>query len=161
MIASTDTSSVMSICTYGIVVTGVPSATPAYSGAISDVYQDNFGQGSFTGKGIYDIELFEQLIGDKVPENLILSHDLLEGSFMRTGLASDVEVQDGFPSNFIAYMKRNHRWFRGDMQIISWLLNPKSGINLLSRWKIFDNLRRESLDILAMLFLIVSISFLQ
>ena len=128
-----------------------------YTNAISNVYQDLFKEAIYTGKGIYDIELFDKLIGDKVPENLILSHDLLEGSFMRTGLASDVEVQDGFPSNFIAYMKRNHRWFRGDMQIISWIFRPKSGLNLLSRFKIFDNLRRESLDILAMLFLIVSI----
>ena len=128
-----------------------------YTNAISNVYQDLFKEAIYTGKGIYDIELFDKLIGDKVPENLILSHDLLEGSFMRTGLASDVEVQDGFPSNFIAYMKRNHRWFRGDMQIISWIFRPKSGLNLLSRFKIFDNLRRESLDIIAMLFLIVSI----
>ena len=128
-----------------------------YTNAISNVYQDLFNEAIYTGKGIYDIELFEQLIGDKVPENLILSHDLLEGSFMRTGLASDVEVQDGFPSNFIAYMKRNHRWFRGDMQIISWIFRPKSGLNLLSRWKIFDNIRRESLDILAMLLLVVSL----
>ena len=128
-----------------------------YTNAISNVYQDLFKEAIYTGKGIYDIELFEKLIGDKVPENLILSHDLLEGSFMRTGLASDVEVQDGFPSNFIAYMKRNHRWFRGDMQIISWIFRPKSGLNLLSRWKMLDNLRRESLDILAMLLLIVSI----
>ncbi len=128
-----------------------------YTNAISNVYQDLFKEAIYTGKGIYDIELFDKLIGDKVPENLILSHDLLEGSFMRTGLASDVEVQDGFPSNFIAYMKRNHRWFRGDMQIISWIFRPKSGLNLLSRWKIFDNLRRESLDILAMLLLVISL----
>lgn len=127
-----------------------------YTNAISNLYQDVFGEAIYTGKGIYDIELFDKLIGDKVPENLILSHDLLEGSFMRTGLASDVEVQDGFPSNFIAYMKRNHRWYRGDMQIVSWLFRPKSGLNLLSRWKIFDNLRREFLDVLAFLLLITS-----
>ena len=76
---------------------------------------------------------------------------------MRTGLASDVEVQDGFPSNFIAYMKRNHRWYRGDMQIISWIFRPKSGLNLLSRFKIFDNLRRELLDVVALLLLVVSL----
>lgn len=127
-----------------------------YTNAISNLYQDVFGEAIYTGKGIYDIELFDKLIGDKVPENLILSHDLLEGSFMRTGLASDVEVQDGFPSNFIAYTKRNHRWFRGDMQIISWIFRPKSGLNLLSRWKIFDNLRREFLDVLAFLLIITS-----
>ena len=127
-----------------------------YTNAISNVYQDIFKEAIYTGKGIYDIELFDKLIGDKVPENLILSHDLLEGSFMRTGLASDVEVQDGFPSNFIAYMKRNHRWFRGDTQILSWIFRPKSGLNLLSRWKIFDNLRREFLDVFAMLLLLIS-----
>ena len=120
-----------------------------YTNAISNLYQDVFKEAIFTGKGIYDIELFEQLLGETMPENLILSHDLLEGSYMRTGLASDVEVQDGFPHNFVAYMKRNHRWYRGDMQIISWMLSPKSPLNLLSRWKIFDNLRRETLVVFA------------
>ncbi|MBR5227285.1 MAG: hypothetical protein IKV94_01435 [Clostridia bacterium] len=128
-----------------------------YTNAISNLYQDLFQEAIYTGKGIYDIELFDKLIGDKVPENLILSHDLLEGSFLRTGLASDVEVQDGFPSNFIAYMKRNHRWFRGDMQIASWIFKPKSGLGILSRWKIFDNLRRELLPVSALIFLIASL----
>jgi len=126
-----------------------------YTNAISNLYQDLFGEAIFTGKGIYDVELFDKLIGDKVPENLILSHDLLEGSFLRTGLASDVEVQDGFPSNFIAYTKRNHRWFRGDMQIISWIFKPKSGLGLLSRWKILDNLRRELLPVAVLLMLLI------
>lgn len=128
-----------------------------YTNAVSNIYQDMFNEAIFTGKGIYDIALFDELLGDVVPENLVLSHDLLEGSFMRTGLASDVELQDGFPSNFIAYMKRNHRWFRGDVQIISWMLNPKSGINLLSRWKIFDNLRRETLDVGALIYFIITL----
>jgi len=127
-----------------------------YTNAISNLYQDVFKEAIFTGKGIYDIELFEQLLGDTMPENLILSHDLLEGSYMRTGLASDVEVQDGFPHNYIAYMKRNHRWYRGDMQIISWLFSPKSPLNLLSRWKILDNLRRETLYVFALLLLIIT-----
>ncbi len=127
-----------------------------YTNAISNLYQDVFKEAIFTGKGIYDIELFEQLLGETMPENLILSHDLLEGSYMRTGLASDVEVQDGFPHNFIAYMKRNHRWYRGDMQIISWLVSPNSPLNLLSKWKILDNLRRESLDVFALLLLIIT-----
>ncbi len=127
-----------------------------YTNAISNLYQDVFKEAIFTGKGIYDIELFEQLLGDTMPENLILSHDLLEGSYMRTGLASDVEVQDGFPHNFIAYMKRNHRWYRGDMQIIRWLFSPNSPLNLLSKWKILDNLRRESLYVFALLLLIVT-----
>ena len=127
-----------------------------YTNAISNLYQDLFGEAIYTGKGIYDIKLFDELIGNKVPENLILSHDLLEGSFMRTGLASDVEVQDGFPSNFIAYTKRNHRWFRGDMQIASWIFKPRSGLSLLSRWKIFDNLRRELLPVAALLLLVIA-----
>jgi len=129
-----------------------------YTNAISNLYQDVFKEAIFTGKGIYDIELFEQLLGETMPENLILSHDLLEGSYMRTGLASDVEVQDGFPHNFVAYMKRNHRWYRGDMQIIKWMLSPKSPLNLLSRWKIFDNLRRETLDVFALLLMITTMS---
>lgn len=127
-----------------------------YTNAISNLYQDVFGEAIFTGKGIYDVEIFEKLMGNSMPENLILSHDLLEGSYMRTGLASDVEVQDGFPYNYIAYSKRNHRWYRGDMQIVSWLFNKKSPINLLSRWKIFDNLRRETLDLFVFALMIIT-----
>ena len=127
-----------------------------YTNAISNLYQDVFKEAIFTGKGIYDIELFDKLLSEAIPENLVLSHDLLEGSYMRTGLASDVEVQDGFPHNFIAYMKRNHRWYRGDMQIIKWVLSPKSPLNFLSRWKIIDNLRRETLSIFALLLIITT-----
>lgn len=86
----------------------------------------------------------------------MLSHDLLEGSILRAGLASDIEVQDGFPKNYIAYMKRSHRWYRGDMQIIKWLISPKSKLNLLSKWKIFDNLRRPLLDVVALIAIILS-----
>ena len=124
-----------------------------YTNAVSNLYQDLFGEAIYTGKGIYDIEVFDKLIGQNVPENLILSHDLLEGSYMRTGLASDVELQDGFPSNFIAYTKRNHRWFRGDMQIVSWIFK-RTGLNILSRWKIRDNLRREFLAVWVLLFIV-------
>ncbi len=126
-----------------------------YTNAISNVYQDVFGEAIFCGKGIYDIELFEKLVAPEIPENLVLSHDLLEGSIIRAGLASDVELQDGFPSNYIAYMKRNHRWFRGDMQIIKWLISPKSKLNLLSKWKIFDNLRRPMVYVFALIFLVI------
>ncbi|MDO4282815.1 MAG: glucoamylase family protein [Clostridia bacterium] len=128
-----------------------------YTNAIANVYQDVFGEAIFCGKGIYNIELFEKLLGKEIPENLVLSHDLLEGSFIRAGLASDVELQDGFPNNYIAYMKRNHRWYRGDMQIIRWLISPKSKLNILSKWKIFDNLRRPLLDVFALIAIIVSI----
>ncbi len=127
-----------------------------YTNAVSNMYQDVFKEAIFCGKGIYDIELFEQIVAPYMPENLILSHDLLEGSILRTALASDVEVQDGFPSNYIAYMKRNHRWYRGDMQIIRWLLSRKSQLNTLSKWKIFDNLRRPMVDVFLLLYLVIS-----
>lgn len=127
-----------------------------YTNAIANVYQDVFGEAIFCGKGIYNIELFEKLLGEEIPQNLVLSHDLLEGSFIRAGLASDIELQDGFPNNYIAYMKRNHRWYRGDMQIIKWLLSPKSKLNILSKWKIFDNIRRPLLDVFALLSILVS-----
>lgn len=127
-----------------------------YTTAVSDVYQDVFGEAIFCGKGIYNIELFDKLVANEIPENLVLSHDLLEGSILRAGLASDIEVQDGFPKNYIAYMKRSHRWYRGDMQIIKWLISPKSKLNLLSKWKIFDNLRRPLLDVIALIAIILS-----
>ncbi len=130
-----------------------------YTTAISDVYQDVFGEAIFCGKGIYNIELFDDLLSKEIPENLVLSHDLLESSYIRAGLASDIELQDDFPSNYIAYMKRNHRWYRGDMQILRWLISPKSKINLLSKWKIFDNLRRPSLDVFLLLALILSLFY--
>lgn len=128
-----------------------------YTTAVSNTYQDLFNEAIFCGKGIYDIELFEKLLSNEIPENLVLSHDLLEGSFMRAGLASDIQVQDGFPNNYVAYMKRNHRWYRGDMQIIKWLFSPKSPLNFLSRWKIFDNIRRPMLDVFAILLIIMSL----
>ena len=128
-----------------------------YTTACSNTYQDAFKEAIFCGKGIYDIELFEKLVAPEIPENLVLSHDLLEGSIIKAGLASDVEVQDGFPNNYIAYMKRNHRWYRGDMQIIRWLVSPKSKLSVLSKWKIFDNLRRPLLDVVALFAMIVSL----
>lgn len=127
-----------------------------YTTAVSDVYQDVFGEAIFCGKGIYNIELFDKLVSNEIPENLVLSHDLLEGSILRAGLASDIEVQDGFPKNYISYMKRNHRWYRGDMQIIKWLISPKSKLNLLSKWKIFDNLRRPLLNVVCLVAMILS-----
>ena len=121
-----------------------------YTRAVSDVYQDLFGEGSFIGKGIYQVDTFEQAAGC-FPENAILSHDLLEACHARSGLVTDVEVFEEHPSSFHAEMSRRHRWIRGDWQIAPWLLsrvpsisggrkrNPLSGI---SHWKIFDNLRR-------------------
>ncbi|MBN2437751.1 MAG: cyclic beta 1-2 glucan synthetase [Deltaproteobacteria bacterium] len=122
-----------------------------YTRAISDVYQDLFHEGSFIGKGIYDIDAFEWALKGCFPENRILSHDLVEGCYARAGLLSDVLLYEEYPSRYLADVSRRHRWIRGDWQIARWLLpavpgldgnrrkNPLSG---LSRWKIFDNLRR-------------------
>jgi len=122
-----------------------------YTRAVSDVYQDVFGEGSFIGKGIYDVDSFEQALKGRFPENHILSHDLLEGCFARAGLVSDVLLYDEFPSRYPSDISRRHRWIRGDWQIAPWLLPRVPGgdghkvrnlISGLSRWKIFDNLRR-------------------
>ncbi len=122
-----------------------------YTRVVSDVYQDLFGEGSFIGKGIYDVDAFERALKGRFPENRILSHDLLEGCYARSGLLSDVLLYEEYPSRYSADVSRRHRWIRGDWQIARWLLpgvpdlegnrrkNPLSGV---SRWKIFDNLRR-------------------
>ncbi|WP_234123465.1 GH36-type glycosyl hydrolase domain-containing protein [Clostridium hydrogenum] len=112
-----------------------------YSTAVSDVYQDLFAEGIFTGKGIYDIDVFQTMLKAQFPENTVLSHDLLEGSYARTALVTDIELMDGYPAYYSSSSKRLHRWVRGDWQIASWIFK-KSPINALSRWKIIDNLRR-------------------
>ncbi|REL37729.1 glycosyltransferase 36 [Rhodohalobacter sp. SW132] len=121
-----------------------------YSTAVSDIYQDLAGEAIFTGKGIYDVEAFHAVLDGRFPENRILSHDLIESTYLRTGLATDIELFDEYPSTYVSFSKRNHRWIRGDWQIAAWLFPqvPLKGgkenntINLLSKWKIFDNLRR-------------------
>ncbi|MCX7950470.1 MAG: glycosyl transferase [Clostridiales bacterium] len=137
-----------------------------YSGAISDVYMDLFKEGIFTGKGIYDIDIFLSVLDTSIPDNTLLSHDLIEGSYLRVGLATDIQLIDGFPQKFSSYIQRMHRWIRGDWQTIIWLsrfvknaygekkFNP---INSISKWKIFDNLRRSLLPINHSLLIIVSI----
>lgn len=126
-----------------------------YTRAISDVYQDLFGEGIFTGKGIYDVDVFRDVLERRFPENALLSHDLIEGAYARVALVSDIEMIDDYPSHFSAYSRRKHRWVRGDWQITRWLLgrvpdyhrrmiaNP---ISLISRWKILDNLRRSLIE---------------
>ncbi len=120
-----------------------------YSTAESNVYQDLFGEAIFTGKGIYNVKVFDEVISNEIPENTVLSHDLLEGSYIRCALASDIEVIDGFPSKLNSYMLRQHRWVRGDFQILSWIY--KGPLNKLSRYKIFDNLRRSMVSIFTLL----------
>jgi cyclic beta-1,2-glucan synthetase len=136
-----------------------------YSAAVSNVYQDLFGEGSYTGKGIYDVDAFQAATTWAFPDNCILSHDLIESNFARCGLATDIELLDDFPAKYHAYARREHRWARGDWQLLPWLgptvpvapcgtalpsrpdgsgepsyvPNP---LTLLGRWKILDNLRR-------------------
>jgi cyclic beta-1,2-glucan synthetase len=129
---------------------GEPGIDP-YTRAVSDVYQDVFDEGSFIGKGIYDIDALQRAIGGRFPENRILSHDLLEGAYARSGLVSDVVLFEDFPAAYPADVSRRYRWIRGDWQIIEWLLPRARGadgrrdrntISGLSRWKITDNIRR-------------------
>ncbi len=125
-----------------------------YSQAVSDAYQDLSGEGSYHGKGIYDVRAFSRVLSGRFPEERILSHDLIEGAHVRVGLASDIELFDEFPQGYQSYSKRSHRWIRGDWQIAGWFLprittdSGGRGINplsLLNRWKILDNLRRSLL----------------
>jgi len=123
-----------------------------YASAVSDVYQDLYGEGSYTGKGIYDLDAFEQAMTGRVPDNTMLSHDLFEGTFARAGLATDIELFDDFPSHYLVSAARKHRWARGDWQLLPWILGrarASTGERLqrapmpgLARWKMLDNLRR-------------------
>jgi cellobiose phosphorylase len=134
-----------------------------YTRAVSDVYQDLFHEGSFIGKGIYDVDAFARAMVGRFPENTVLSHDLLEACHVRSALVSDVELYEEYPSRYNVDIDRRHRWIRGDWQIMQWLLprvpgsdsrridNPLSG---LSQWKIFDNLRRSLVPVALMLFLL-------
>src|SRR5437764_2291216 len=128
-----------------------PRGIDPYTQAVSDVYQDLVGEGSYHGKGIYELQTFHRLLSERFPTAHLLSHDLLEGSYVRVGLATDIELLDVFPSSYIAWWNRQHRWIRGDWQIIDWLKPrvPVGGgrfepnpLSVFNRWKIFDNLRR-------------------
>ena len=136
-----------------------------YTTAISDVYQDLFGQASFTGKGIYDLRAVHAVLDGRFPRNTILSHDLIEGEYARVGLVADPDVIEDYPSTYQAYSRRKHRWVRGDWQLLYWLFpyvpqedgrwlpNP---LGPLSRWKIADNLRRSLLEISLLLMIVMS-----
>lgn len=145
---------------------GDPGIDP-YTRVVSDVYQDLFDEGSFIGKGIYDVDSFE-LCCSNFPENTILSHDLIEGAYCRSALVSDVTLYEEYPSRYLADIGRRHRWIRGDWQIVGWLFpwvrngtgqSVRNPISALSWWKIFDNLRR-SLVSPAMLSLLLITWFL-
>jgi cyclic beta-1,2-glucan synthetase len=139
-----------------------------YTTASFDLYQDVFDEGSFVGKGIYDLNVFEQVLHNTFPNNLVLSHDLIEGNYLRCGFINDVELFDDYPANYLSDANRHHRWNRGDWQIISWLgkkvRNEKdklvnNPITLLAKWKIFDNLRRGLMRIFLLLILFYGFTF--
>jgi cyclic beta-1,2-glucan synthetase len=121
-----------------------------YTTAVSDAYQDLFDEGIFTGKGLYDVDAFRASTENRAPENAVLSHDLFEGLYARAALVSDIEVVDDYPSSVLAHARRQHRWVRGDWQLVPWLLPvvpsregwTRNCLPLIARWKIFDNLRR-------------------
>jgi len=125
-----------------------PTGIDPYAAAVSDVYQDLFEEGSYSGKGIYDVDAFEAALAGRIAENSVLSHDLLEGLFVRAGLVSDVEVFEDYPSRYDVDASRKHRWARGDWQLLPWIFGKVTGrlgrtdIPPLGLWKLIDNLRR-------------------
>ena len=132
------------------------SGVDPYTTAVSDVYQDLFHEGSYVGKGIYDVDAFEAALANRVPENALLSHDLFEGFYARAGLVTDTHLVDDYPSHYLAFAARQHRWVRGDWQIVRWLWRTvpdaarrpvPNTLPEISRWKIVDNLRRSLLSL--------------
>ena len=145
------------------------AGTDSYSDTISDFYHDNFEEGIFSGKGIYDLRTFSKVLNYEFPENTVLSHDLLEGVYLRATICSDILLMDGYPSNYLSFKKRLHRWIRGDTQIIIWLKNKirnkfnnikNNPLNLLSKYKIFDNIIRSNTEIFQV-FMIVFLSIIK
>jgi cyclic beta-1,2-glucan synthetase len=135
-----------------------------YTRAISDVYQDLFGEGTYTGKGIYEVDTIQQVLDRRFPRNALLSHDLIEGAYARAGLVSDIEVIEDYPSHYSAHNRRKHRWLRGDWQITAWLFGQvpdesgkrvRNPISMVSQWKIFDNLRRSLVEPATFLLLVL------
>ncbi|HSA55537.1 MAG TPA: hypothetical protein VLE53_07520, partial [Gemmatimonadaceae bacterium] len=146
---------------FAAIHSGHPGVDP-YTTAVSDVYQDLFGEGSFTGKGIYDVDAFERATHGRFPENTLLSHDLIEGNYARAGLVTDITVYDDYPARYLSFSRRKHRWIRGDWQLLQWLTSRVPGpdgpernrLSMLSRWKILDNLRRSTVEIAQLVLLV-------
>ncbi|MDI6451577.1 GH36-type glycosyl hydrolase domain-containing protein [Anaerobaca lacustris] len=142
-----------------------PVGIDPYTNMVSDVYQDLVGEGSYHGKGIYDVRVFSRVLSGRFPEAWLLSHDLIEGAHVRVGLASDIELYDEFPQDCLSHIKRQHRWLRGDWQIADWIMprvpQPGGGrgpnpLSWFDRWKVFDNLRRSLLPAASLALLITS-----
>ncbi len=134
-----------------------------YTRAVSDIYQDLFGEGIFVGKGIYDLDAFEKSTRNRIPENSVLSHDLLEGIMGRAGLVTDITMVENYPPNYYVQVKRQQRWIRGDWQLLPWLLQPgkfRIKISAINRWKMFDNLNRSLLAPALLLIYVLGIIFI-
>jgi cyclic beta-1,2-glucan synthetase len=142
-----------------------PIGIDPYTNAVSDVNQDLADEGSYHGKGIYDVRAFDRVLAGRFPEAWLLSHDLIEGAHVRVGLASDIELYDSFPQDYLSFGRRQHRWIRGDWQIADWIMPrvPRQGggrgpnpLSWFNRWKIFDNLRRSLLPVASLALLLSS-----
>jgi len=152
---------------FAAVYSGHPGVDP-YTTAVSDVYQDLFGEGTFTGKGIYDVDVFRRATEGRFPERTLLSHDLIEGTFARAGLVTDVEVFDDYPTRYLTSTRRAHRWIRGDWQLLRWLTprvpgptgSDRNPLSALSRWKIVDNMRRSATPIVLLAWFVAAWTFL-
>ena len=134
-----------------------------YTLAVSDAYQDLFGEGSYVGKGIYDVDAFERSVDKRIPENTVLSHDLLEGLMGRAGLVTDITMIEDYPQNYFIQVMRQRRWIRGDWQLLPWLFQPNRyglAFSVIDRWKMFDNLRRAMLAPALLLIFILGLIFL-
>jgi cyclic beta-1,2-glucan synthetase len=136
-----------------------------YTQAISDIYQDLMHAGTYHGKGIYDVQTFHRILDKRFPEEHLLSHDLIEGNFVKVGFASDISLLDLFPPDYATWTQRHQRWMRGDWQIIDWLFSKApngfgkevaNSLDILDRWKIFDNLRRALLPVSLLILLVAS-----
>jgi cyclic beta-1,2-glucan glucanotransferase len=146
---------------FAAIHSGHPGVDP-YTTAVSDVYQDLYAEGSFAGKGIYDVDAFERATEGRFPENRLLSHDLIEGTYSRAALVTDIQLYDDYPTRYLTFTRRKHRWIRGDWQISGWLRDTVPGPNgpmrnrlsTISRWKIFDNLRRSVVEIAQLVMLV-------
>ena len=129
-----------------------------YSSVISDIYQDVFQEGSYIGKGIYNVEAFYLILHKQIPENRVLSHDLLESCYAKTAFTGAANIMDDFPGTVLSYAKREHRWIRGDWQLLPWLLD-REALSRVSRWKILDNMRRSLLPLCKVLFILLNLAF--
>lgn len=130
-----------------------------YSTVTSDIYNDVFDDASYVGKGIYNVQVFYQIMNKTIPENSVLSHDLLESCYVKTAFDSTVQLMDSFPGTVLSYAKREHRWIRGDWQLLPWLFKNKK-LEKLSKWKIIENMRRSILPISKLLLIILNLVFI-